>query len=331
MRERGDIFLADLLKVVDELKPDRKAAEIIFRILNLDHLKRAADRSTPGGYDSSQQPARNPVPGGGVAGLTPDELGAEVEPQGPPLELSIRRIGSTSGATDPPWRGRSVVPISPAPSVAAPALEPEPIFEALRQRAILSAGLATQVPEGALDLRKILERLVRLEPLDRLPRLPVPTLRRGVQLLLDYSPAMLPYAADRRQLRVAIEHLLGSSCSSLFFRGSPGRGVLPVVRDRRRKQFEEWLPPSRGTVVALVSDLGIGGPPASAERSSRSEWISFVRRARAYGNPIVAFVPFPPSRWDRALTEYMTLIHWDRHTTVRSVRRAVGSEHRGAS
>ena len=61
---------------------------------------------------------------------------------------------------------------------------------------------------GELDPVLLVERLARRQPIYVLPRRSVPTLATGVQLLLDVSPAMMPFRDDIlaliRQLRQTV-------------------------------------------------------------------------------------------------------------------------------
>ena len=116
---------------------------------------------------------------------------------------------------------------SPAPLAAAcgPAAPPEPLFAPLQHRGIVSAALATRVAEGPLDVGRILRDLAALRPLRRVPRRSVPTLRRGVQVLVDISPAMAPYAVDADALAAAVREVAGV----------PRTEVLSSMRARRAR------------------------------------------------------------------------------------------------
>jgi len=52
-----------------------------------------------------------------------------------------------------------------------------------------------------------------------------------------------------------------------------------------------------------------------------------VRRA---GCPLVAFVPYAPRRWPRALRRAMTIVQWDRRTSAVTIRNLVGRAHQVA-
>ncbi|HYH79216.1 MAG TPA: hypothetical protein VEX86_05445 [Longimicrobium sp.] len=212
----------------------------------------------------------------------------------------------------PPRRPRSGVPLS------------EPLFPPKQQRGILVAALATRSPDGLLDTTSVISALTEAKPLVRLPRLPTPTLRRGVQVLVDVAVAMDPYAADARSLVDAISEVVGRYRIQVFtFHHTPTLGVFALTGDAPLP----WRPPPAATPVVIVSDLGIGGPFVNPERSRTREWLHLARRARAARCPIVALVPFPPHRWDPTLARSIVCLQWDRGTTAGAVRRKIGPGH----
>jgi hypothetical protein len=177
-----------------------------------------------------------------------------------------------------------------------------------------------QVPEGELDIDSIAEMRATLQTFDRFPRLKVPTVRNGVQMLLDHAESMTPYAQDREGLASAITETVGKSRVSLLrFHGCPTRGVVGPPD----YETQDWHSPPRGIPIAVVSDLGIGGSLLHRDRADRGEWLAFTNRAHTAGCPVVVFVPFAPHRWDRVLANAMTLVQWDRATTARTVRRTI--------
>lgn len=319
---KGDISLAELYQALRDLQPDDEAATRIVHCLGLDQLARPVSQSMPGGFATTQGPEhrqrRAAEPEVKLGGREPPR------PTGTMLPISVRSEETRSTTPEPPaWlRDLSVVALPDSRAARAPARAPEPLFANLRQRAILGAALATATVEGEIDIERAATRRARLEPLDRLPRRLVPTLRRGVQLLLDHAEGFTPFTADRERIVESIAEVAGASRVRVFrFRGCP-------LRQERGIEPAAWRPPPRGTVVAVVTDLGIGGPPLHRDRADRSEWLAFAAQVRRAGCPLVAFVPFPPVRWDRVLAHAMTIVHWDRDTTARALRRAIGRGHR---
>jgi hypothetical protein len=105
------------------------------------------------------------------------------------------------------------------------------------------------------------------------------------------------------------------------FTGSPERGLTSAQSEGA------WFPPAPGTVIACVTDLGIGGRKTSPDRGSVAEWKRFADRATTAGCPVVAFVPFGPGEWPPDLARAIRLVHWDRTTSSRDIRRVFGRGH----
>jgi hypothetical protein len=231
------------------------------------------------------------------------------------LKLVTRRSEQPS---PPVW----LTQVSALESLDEPGVNPptQPLFDRLRQRGLLSSSLATHIEEGDLDVERIVATVSRGEPLQYLPRLPVPTLRRGVQVLLDVGQGMDPFAEDQRGLVRALDDVLADDrLEVLRFNGCPTRGV----QGESESSYRAWRPPPQGMPLLAVTDLGIGGPILDSERATTAEWLAFAHRVREAGYDIVVFVPYEATRWPRRLQSAMKLIHWSERTTVGAVRRAL--------
>lgn len=219
-----------------------------------------------------------------------------------------------------------VAPLQQATASAGVPPEPavEPLFRPNWTRAILSSALSTNGDDGPLDFDRIVEALGRAEIPARLPRLPRPTTRRGVQLLVDKAEAMTLFAGDQALLQQAARNAIGSdNVKVLRFAGCPSRGV----RANAGEDWRPYAPPLPGTPVLLLTDLGIGRPMFADERADAREWLSFAAQVGRAGCPLVAFVPYAPRRWPRALRRAMTIVEWDRRTSAVTIRGLMGRAH----
>jgi hypothetical protein len=240
---------------------------------------------------------------------------------------SRARMGSRSTLTLLTRKGEQPPPVwlAQVPALEAldePGVNPpiQPLFDRLRRRGLLSSALATHIEEGDLDVERIVSAVSAGEPLQFLPRLPVPTLRRGVQVLLDVGQGMDPFAEDQHGLVRALDDVLADDrLEVLRFNGCPTRGV----RGESESSYRAWRPPPQGMPLLAVTDLGIGGPMLDSERATTAEWLTFAHRLREAGYDIVVFVPYEATRWPRRLQSAMKLIHWSERTTVGAVRRAL--------
>jgi hypothetical protein len=201
----------------------------------------------------------------------------------------------------------------------------EPLFRPNATRGILSAAVATESGDGPIDLELLVDRIARRAHLDEIPREPVPTLRRGLQLLVDMSEALMPFSRDQDWLRATLEKLVPADrLEMLFFAGCPGRGAGTGLRS----EWTGYRYPSRpGTVILLLTDLGIGRPLFSTERADAAEWREFALGARRAGCPLVALTPYASQRWPAGLEDVMKIIEWDRRTNATRVRMVIGIGH----
>ena len=182
-------------------------------------------------------------------------------------------------------------------------------------RGILSAAFSTSDDEGLLDIEGVTEVLARGESVDHLPTLLSLTLRRGVQLLLDKSQAMMPFIRDQAWLLREIRNLIGlDKMQVLRYTGSPVRGAGTGPRP-----WPDYQPPPPGVPVVVLTDLGIRQPLLASDWADEDEWADFARRVHYADCPLIAVVPYTNSRWPRSLTKLMTIVPWDRITTVATV------------
>jgi hypothetical protein len=201
-----------------------------------------------------------------------------------------------------------------------------PLFWPDWSRAILTAGLSTASEDGALDVDAIVTRLATRTPIPHLPRLPLPTMRRGVQLLLDRGPALVPFSRDQDWLAERTRAVAGTDRVELldFY-------VCPT-RDGQLGEDGEpiaYRPPAPGTTVVAMTDLGITHLPGGEDRADPVEWLAFVEGLRKIGSPFLALVPYPERRWPPALAQKIAIATFDRSTSASNVRRIVRGGNRG--
>jgi len=209
-----------------------------------------------------------------------------------------------------------VEPFPPQPEDVNLALPPlDPLFTPQLTRGIISASLATPAEDGPLDVERVAEMLANREVVRRLPTIPSKTMRRGAHLLLDKSQAMMPYVRDQGWLTREIRRVVGESHVEVFrFAGSPLRGAGVGARP-----WPLYSPPQPRTPVVLLTDLGICRPAGRGDWAVEGEWAEFGETVRHAGCPLIAFVPYGPARWPRALARRMTIVQWDSNTTAASI------------
>jgi hypothetical protein len=232
--------------------------------------------------------------------------------------------GETGRRQAPDWLAN--VPDLPRPPAGFELLPlvPEPLLAPRWARAILSGALSAETPGGPLDVETIIRMIASGQMVRELPRLPWPSLARGVQLLVDRSEAMEPFSFDQDWLVKQIDHVVGSYAIEVVkFRGSP---MFKAGTGPRRtwKPYPELPPPRPGTTIVALTDLGIGQPPPPAFAVRPADWLDFADHVRRLGCPLLALVPYASTRWPAELTKAMTIVQWDRRTTAGRVRSRVG-------
>lgn len=192
----------------------------------------------------------------------------------------------------------------------------QPLLAPRSTSAIVQAAVSRWESDGDVDIPRAVARLARGLPLSSLPRRPAPTLRFGVQVLVDRGLGMQPFHRDQDELVARIRKTVGQDTTEVrYFEDSPLNGTGPA---------DHWawhpytLPPS-GTRVLVLTDLGLGGPPRP-QQAGRQGWERFFDRlTRAHCAPVV-LLPYPRRRWPSWAEDCARLVPWDRGTTVGWVR-----------
>jgi hypothetical protein len=357
MKRRSEISLGDLLSAFGELAPDEETGFAITRLLKLTPFRSLEELKAGGGEQLK------PDPDGPGFGERPEGFGASAPrrrrrrtrpPRVPPTTdeggtnttaggsvVEPRALADAGDAPPLPSKlvkvadGEPPLPPRPEegsfkPAEARPAAAPRP-FEPLLipnwTRALLSAVLARRSDDGPINVKRVVELVAAREPILRLPRLPRPTLAGGVQMLVDRSGPMLLFLEDESWLEAEVQKVAGLGfLSPLYFEGCPTRAAGHGSKSEWKNYLTHHLP-KPGTVVLLLTDLGIGRPEGLRARAGAQEWLAFTDAVRKRNCPVVALVPYPPARWPAALRKQMTIIQWDRPTSASLVHARVGKGH----
>ncbi|MCB9678043.1 MAG: hypothetical protein H6737_23285 [Alphaproteobacteria bacterium] len=296
--------LGDLLRALDALSATHAEAAVAAV---LGYQLRSQPRPGPGGGSSEtdEQPSpekrprtRNVVPEARPATAVP--LVAQpvdrivVDAWKPPRER-MGRPSQASGAPPP-----------------VPGLLPSPTL-----RASLSAIAARPVPDGPIDVDRLVEKLVHHPPLEALPRRTKASTRPGVQVLVDTSDGMMPYEADQQRfvadlLRIVPAHRV----QVVQVHGDPLHEEVGIG-DR----FGPWPRPREGQAVVLLSDLGLG--PRGRSALSPRAWVSLLKAIREAGSVPVALLPVPARLWPAHLRALCRMVYWSEATRASDVVRSM--------
>ena len=353
------LSLGDALRCQADLRASEAATAAILRMLSLSVPARPLDRDV----DEMRQEASRVS-----AARQRPTTGARQEPNlGTPGESTKLVVTSDDGQsrkdgttrTDsrndwwPPIQVQELPKLSlastasrqpasplPAASTASRPPAPAPVFSTNRRRAILTAAIATRVPEGRLDMHAIITAAVRRQPLTQLPRLFRPTIRRGVQVLVDRGASLAPFRRDQDELVAHLREILGKGRLEVFeFWDLPHRANASLDSDGNvadtdaaavgggaaapeDNQPPRWRAPRPGTPVLILSDFSIGAR-VYHDTISTSQWLRFAADLRETGSAAVGLVPYPASRWPGGLSRGITCIAWSERTTAGVVRRTI--------
>ncbi len=316
------MFIADLIRALEILEPANEAtcAEI-GKMLGFEWVEEQPQKQEPSLVEPQGKPPVAPKTTGPAGVIPVKRAAAAVEPEERidwlPASLEIE------GSTTTGQINLQVLPPSAGNEKFIPPVF-EPLLAPALARGILSGALATASDDGPVDLEVLVQMIARRDHLEQLPRLVVPTLRRGVLLLVDKSEALAPYAIDQRWLESRVCEVVGTELVTIQrFIGCPSRGAGLGLRAR----WGEFEYPYAGTVILLLTDLGISQLLLSPDWADEEEWRDFLLGAKLAGCPVVAFVPYGRQRWPPALSGLCKMIQWDRSMTANKVRSLVGMAH----
>jgi hypothetical protein len=322
-RPRRLVSVGDLVRAIGRLEAPREQWGDIARLLGFELLEQVDEKPER----AAAAPPRRERPTGAVPDrgprARPVEAPAQREPvaedQGEALPSVLVPLGEQAAAA-PLWIHTTLALEQPWPATAARTW-PLPLLTPDWKRGVLEELLTTVGDDGPIDVLAAVAALARQESMTELPRLPRPTLSRGVQVLVDRGPGMVPFAADQASLVADLKRMASADGLEVVrFVGSPLDGA------GSRRQPKPWRPPVPARPVLILSDLGAGpsGAPPSA-------WVRTAAVLRHAGCPAVALCPYPIERVPHRIRRSIAIVEWDRPTTARSARSDIGGLKRVAT
>ena len=252
--------------------------------------------------------------------LPPQRLPApEVDPDRPASVIAVPSTIEQVVVGDPQvvWETDSHPLPRPAAGEEAYRLDSEPLLPRARSVDLLTAMAGVDEPTGSFDIARMTDRVARGEPSVEV-RTRRTSRRHGVQLLIDVSAAMAPFAGDCAAVRGIVEALFGSGARVNRFVGSPLRGAGAGSRP-----WPAYRPPRPPTPVLVLTDLGLGPTGDVGERADVAEWLRFAHIVARAGGRVAALVPGPRTRVPASLLRAVDVVEWDDTTTTATVRRLV--------
>ena len=308
----SEIWVGDLARALAALPPGRDtAADTVARLLGFTLPSAGTASATlagdaPAGFSwAGQEPG---------AGGDEGEDGTPRSPEPPRSDLPLLKPVARQAVEGTGWGMKSL----PPPETRTVGTVPEriPLLESRSAAATFQTMITRKFPDGPLDVPAVVDMLARRQLPSRLPRQTWPTLRFGVEVLVDMGLPMRLFAGDQAQVIRQVRAIAGDQLTSVrYFSDAPTRGAGTGPR----WTWEEYQPPGPGTRVLVLSDFGLGAPLWYAHGGDATEWRSFTHCLRRQGCDAVALAPVPISRWPGWLTALMPVICWDRTTTVGTV------------
>jgi hypothetical protein len=317
-RARPLVSVADLVRAIRRLDAPAAQWPAIAALLGME----AMPTVTP-----EPEPDPRPVPPGRLAPPSAPPQGGRSERPTPTRPTataaaspareavpSVLRLVSDSVPAAPLWINMTTVLDEPESGDDGRA--PPPLLEPAWQRGVLAELLMTAGDDGPIDVLGAVAVLARQEAFSELPRLPHPTLSRGAQVLVDVGPGLVPFTADQARVVRNLQRIAKPDALLILrFDRSP----LAGAGRHGRPTWRSWRPPSPARPVLILSDIGAGpsGAPARAWRRTAE----ILRRA---GCPAVVLCPYPAQRAPASVRRRLAIVEWDRATSARHVRAAVG-------
>lgn len=204
-------------------------------------------------------------------------------------------------------RQESRFPQPSGPWSGLPAATPEPRLLAAWNKLLprLRAAIAVATETGGPDIPRVVDNIARLRMLDRIPHRRVRRWGQAIQVIVDNAPRLNPFAHDQGAVLDGLE--------TLFAKGgveqagpAPADGGLCIASPGGA--LTAYRPPSPGTVVLALSDLGC---LARSHEPETARWAALGQALREAGCIPVALTPAPPERWARNVTATWILAPWE--------------------
>lgn len=325
MSSRPPIGFGDLVTALGCLglldRDDPAEAERVARILGVGHKTAQGNEATR--HADEPLPATQIPVSQHTSPMTPSEP-EEIEAKAPDdgattLSLTIE-VGARP-ADHPPavWLLRaSALPAPPRSDSTLFKAPLEPLFEPTSSRSLLASALAVWEETGSVDVGRLVQRMAKQEVARHVPRTLRSTLRRGVQVLVDFGPGMELFLRDSLALVEQIRLVAGAHrVEVLRFASDP-----LLAGPGPRRTWRDYRPPEPFTPIVALCDLGISSARLHLPVAD-DVWHRLAARAELARCRLVCVVPYPRRRWPEGLSE-LAIIEWDRSATVGGVRRLIG-------
>ncbi|HET6976132.1 MAG TPA: hypothetical protein VFI24_07410 [Pyrinomonadaceae bacterium] len=307
---RPEIHLADLIRAFQVLKPDDETKPLLASMLGFEYVGGISTAPAPTDAKSAKRNKRSTQykPKSRSSKYATDaapNLLVEVVDESAPVKTPMMVL--------PKPFDESSEELTPAPKFF-------PLLAPIWTRAIITKMLSRDANYGLPDISKIIDIISANQPLDQIPRQPLPTIRNGVQILIDNGPGLVPFLRDQIFFLEELKLVVGADKVDVWeFIGTP----LKHAVSGREPNLPGYRLPAPGVPLLLLTDLGIAAPPFEVEVATVDEWLSFIQEVSRSGHQMLTLTPYHPARCPAQLKSQMAIIQWDRGTSVSAVLRAI--------
>jgi len=304
----SQVGIADVVNALAALRPNAAGTEAIVRLCGLDLVPRQRDnRSLQIELDDADDDDRTSATGQAAS-----------QPETQTLPPSVRRLEPVRTLT------RNTSPPDPLATASVQTVAAAtPVFEGLLTVRdgieLLRMASSVLVSAGKLDIARITQQLAYAKPLTELPRLRVPSLALGAQILVDVGQSMQPFYEDQQDLVERFARNLRSLADIRYFADDPQRGCGP---ERRKSKWKEYVLPLPQVPVIALTDLGCGYP---RRPDALRAWLRMADQLRRRQSRVVVFAAVRLNRIPDELHRAVDLVLWDRSAVRRNVMQLAGA------
>jgi hypothetical protein len=308
MKSSG-LGIADVVVATAALQPNVAGREAIVRMCGMELTPR----------QSGTGPLQKPPIDAAEDDQTTVTGQAAGQAQTQTLPPSVRRLEPVRTVTRPAPPKDPLVPSYGTPAPTAP-----PTFEGLLTLRdgieLLRMAASVFVSADKLDVARITRQLAYAQPLTDLPRLRVPSLALGAQILVDVGQSMQPFYEDQQDLVQRLGRNLRDLAEIRYFADDPARGCGP---QRRRSTWHEYAMPLPQVPVIVLTDLGCGYP---RRPDALHAWLRLADQLRRRQSRLVVFAAVRLNRVPDELRRSADLVLWDRSAIRRNVMQLAGAD-----
>ncbi|MEL6449779.1 MAG: hypothetical protein AAFQ19_00850 [Pseudomonadota bacterium] len=312
--------LADAIRVLHALRPETAEARAqMLRLLGVQGrgaVVPQAAQPTPARQAPTPTDTPRPKPPRRPSSKAPTKEATPAPPSRKALPATLETTSAPPTVAPPDWLYDIAAPAAPARVTPAYRKPIAPLLDPRRARSVLVAVLSRPTPAGPIDTRRLVSMVARRRPITTVPRHSRAKVSARVQLLLDQSPAMAPFALDAQALALQVPSVIGlGGVSVQYFGEHPIDGVLSADTGLP----VPYRPPDAGVPVLVATVLADKAVP---QRRQIAAWREMQHRLGQRAATLSLLVIGSDAAIAAAVKAGLTALPWDRSLTLQSLKQA---------